>query len=115
MALTKIKTLRASETYNVNSINANTVTVAGTSVTGGGGSSSFPGILTIKVTSNNYSFLDDTSVNTSGGFIQVGGVNFNANCTLLIGANIQLLPDHQYRPNLAESFLGIRALKRHWG
>jgi hypothetical protein len=87
MALTKIKTLRASETYNVNSINANTVTVAGTSVTGGGGSSSFPGILTIKVTSNNYSFLDDTSVNTSGGFIQVGGVNFNANCTLLIGAN----------------------------
>jgi len=88
MALTKIKTLRASETYNVNSINANTVTVAGTSVTGGGGgTSSFPGILTIKVTSNNYSFLDDTSVNTSGGFIQVGGVNFNANCTLLIGSN----------------------------
>jgi hypothetical protein len=86
MPSTRIKTLSKVSSYNVDVISANNVTVTGTSVVAGGLRTT-PAVLSVKVTSNNYTILDDTSVNTSGGFIQVSGLNFNANCTLMIGSN----------------------------
>jgi hypothetical protein len=86
MPSTRIKTLSKVSSYNVDVISANNVTVTGTSVVAGGLRTT-PAVLLVKVTSNNYTILDDTSVNTSGGFIQVSGLNFNANCTLMIGSN----------------------------
>jgi hypothetical protein len=86
MPSTRIKTLSKVSSYNVDVISANNVTVTGSSVVAGGLRTT-PAVLSVKVTSNNYTILDDTSVNTSGGFIQVSGLNFNANCTLMIGSN----------------------------
>jgi hypothetical protein len=76
-------------TFNVNSINSNSITILGNAISSTPitYTSFLPAIRTILIANSAYSILDDTSVNTSGGFIQVNGLNFNSNCTMMIGSN----------------------------
>lgn len=44
-----------------------------------------PRITTITITDGSYSALDDSAVNTSGGYIKITGANFATGCSVVIG------------------------------
>ncbi len=47
-----------------------------------------PIISSIQVTSNNYVVLDDTAVDTAGGFIRINGSNFTSSTQVIIGSQL---------------------------
>lgn len=47
-----------------------------------------PIISSIQVTSNNYVVLDDTAVDTAGGFIRINGNNFTSSTQVIIGSQL---------------------------
>ncbi len=55
-------------------------------VGGAGGGSSVPKITNIQVTDSSYVVLDDTAVDTAGGYIKITGTDFVSGCTVLIGS-----------------------------
>lgn len=58
----------------------------GPSVTGPTGPGGVvPKVSSVSITDNSYTVLDDTAVDTSGGYIKVTGSGFTAGCSVLVG------------------------------
>lgn len=45
-------------------------------------------IQSIQVANSSYAILDDTSVDTAGGYIVITGAGFQSNCQVLVGSNV---------------------------
>ena len=54
------------------------------SVGAAGTGSDRPKIATIQVTNSSYTVLDDTAVDTAGGYIKITGTGFTSGCNVLI-------------------------------
>lgn len=75
MALTKV---------NTNAFQPGAITVdkisAGVALSGG------PKIANVQITDSSWNVLDDTAVNTDGGYILINGTGFESGCTVLFGS-----------------------------
>lgn len=76
---------------------------------GGGGSSSR--ITSVVVANSSYTDLDDTAVNTSGGYINVYGAGFVSGCTVLVGdttaSSVAFVSSSQLRVQLQAFTAGV--------
>ena len=60
--------------------------VTGPTGTTGSGGTTVPLITSIAVTNSSYTVLDDTAVDTAGGYIKITGSNFATGCSVVIGS-----------------------------
>lgn len=54
----------------------------------GGGSGGVPKITNVQVTNSSYTVLDDTAVDTNGGYIKITGAGFVSGCYVIVGTTV---------------------------